>query len=77
MYGVSQLPGPVQTGFARERSSPAPGNIAPAASDHVAEYQSYGLIERWGAEAPMRVARAEARAQRMLKNLPAENKVAA
>jgi hypothetical protein len=43
----------------------------------VAEYQSDGLIERWGAEAPMRVARAEARAQRMLKNLPAENKVAA
>jgi hypothetical protein len=77
MFGVSQLPGPVQTGFARELSSPAPENVSPAANDQVAEYQSYGVVEKWGAEAPMRVARAEARVDRMLKGLPAENRVAA
>jgi hypothetical protein len=77
MYGVNQLPGQVQTGFARELSSVAPENVTPAAADAVAEYQAYGLVEKWGAEAPMRVARAEARVDRMLKGLPAENRVAA
>jgi hypothetical protein len=77
VYGVSQLPGPVQTGFARELSSPAPETITPAVSEQVSEYQAYGLVEKWGAEAPMRVARAEARAQRMIKSLPAETRLAA
>ena len=71
MFGVSQLPGPVQTGFARELSSPAPENITPAAADAVAEYKVYRITD------PVKVARAEARAQRMLKSLPAENRVAA
>jgi hypothetical protein len=77
MYGVSQLPGPVQTGFARELSSPAPENVSPAAVEAVAEYKAYGVVEKWGADAPVRVARAEARVQRMLKDLPAGNRVAA
>jgi hypothetical protein len=71
MYGVSQLPGPVQTGFARELSSPAPESISPAAADQVAEYKAYGITD------PMSVARAEARVQRMIKSLPAGDRVAA
>ena len=77
MFGVSQLPGQIQTGFARELSSPAPGNVSPAAAEAVAEYKAYGVVEKWGADAPVRVARAEARVQRMLKDLPAGNRVAA
>ena len=71
MFGVSQLPGPVQTGFARELSSPAPENVTPAAADQVAEYKAYGITDA------MSVARAEARVQRMIKNLPAGDRVAA
>jgi hypothetical protein len=77
MFGVSQLPGHVQTGFARELSSAAPENVTPAVAEAVAEYQAYGVVEKWGAEAPMRVARAEARVDRMLKDLPVEKRAAA
>jgi hypothetical protein len=70
MYGISQLPGEVQTGFARELSSPAPANVTPARAEAVAEYADYGITD------PMGVARAEARVDRMLKSVPVEHHAA-
>jgi hypothetical protein len=62
MYGVSTLPGAVQTALAKELSSPSPSNITPASAEAVAEYKAYGISD------PMQVAKVEARAKRALQS---------
>ena len=43
MFDVSQLPGAVQTGFARELSSPAPEVTSPAKDWQIIEYGAFAL----------------------------------
>jgi hypothetical protein len=71
----------VQTGFASELSSPAPEVSSPADSGALSRFTAVedgkALVEQWGVEAPARVARVQARSDRLLKSMSHEQRGAA